>query len=212
MPRFGQDKSWQMHGRSPLGLTDSEPCQDRGFLSKKTGSKTGAVQALFPTVQAGHPLTNPFSSAKALCLVFIISTLVPAHGQTFRPRTGEPTHAECQRTAAPDKAQAVNLVVNKAKTRFTLHEGLTSFVIPLSSPDQQRCFTLENEGAAAKGTFSIATANRRLAPNDANWNVVAGTVRFRQKRQFYLSLVGVDAKFLRLTFQVDGPGKITRTD
>lgn len=60
--------------------------------------------------------------------------------------------------------------------------------------------------------MSIATAGKRLAVNDANWNVVAGSVSFRQKRQFYLSLVGVEAKFVRLTFQIDGPGKIVRPD
>lgn len=102
--------------------------------------------------------------------------------------------------------------MNEAKTCFSLRNGVTSFVIPLSAPNQRRCFTLENENVAAKGSFSIATANERLAANDANWNVVAGAVRFRQKRQFYLSLVGVDAKFVRLTFQIDGPGKIVRRD
>jgi len=168
---------------------------------------------VFATVPASHPLTNLFSSAGAFCLAFTLSLIVPAHGQTPRTATGEPTQAQSRiSNAIPDKAQAINLTVNNAKTRLKLRKGVTSFVIPLSSPHQQRCFTLENENVAAKGTLSIATASKRLAVNDAKWNVVAGAVRFRQKREFYLSLVGVDARFVRLTFQIDGPGKMVRPD
>ena len=135
-----------------------------------------------------------------------MSSLVPAHGQTPRPASAEPTHGECQtKTAIPNEMRAVHLTVSNAKTRLRLRKGVTSFVIPLSSLNQRRCFTLENENVATKGTLSIATASRPLAANDANWNVVAGAVRFRQKREFYLSLVGVEAKFVRLTFQIDSP-------
>jgi len=171
-------------------------CEKRRLSAEKP-SKTGAVKAVFAIVQAYHPRTNRFSSAKVFCLMFIASTLVPAHGQTPCPDL-------------PEKAQAINLTVNNGKTRFRLRNGVTSFVIPLVSAEHR--FTLENESVAANGTFSIATASRRLAANDVNWNVVAGAVRFRQKRQFNLSLVGVDAKFVRLTFQVDRAGKITRAD
>ena len=165
---------------------------------------------MFATVQASHPLTNLASSARAFCLAFIVSSFVPAHGQIPRPASKEPAPTQLGKKAVSDKAPAIKLTVNNAKTHLRLGKGVTSFVIPLSSPNQQRCFTLENENVAAKGTLSIATASKRLPVNDANWNVVAGAVRFRQKRQFYLSLVGVEAKFVRLTFQIDGPGKIVR--
>ena len=93
-------------------------------------------------------------------------------------------------------------------TRVRLAKGVTSFVIPVSSSAQPRRFALENGDVATKGTLSIATANKRLAVDDADWNVVAGgAVRFRQKREFYLSLVGVEAKFVRLTFQIDDLSK-----
>jgi len=176
-------------------------------------SRTGAVKALFAIVQASHPLTHLFSFARALCLAFVVSSFASAHGQTIRRASEEPTRAEHpMKNAVPDKAQAINLTVNNAKTRFRLRKGVTSFVIPLRFPNQQRYFTLENENVAAKGTFSIATANERLAVNDANWNLVSGAVRFHQKREFYLSLVGVEARFVRLTFQIDGPGKMVRPD
>ena len=173
----------------------------------------GAVKAVFATVPATHPLTNLFSSVQAFCLAFIVSSVVPAHGQTPRPASAPRTQAQSQlNDAAPDKARAINLKVNAAKTRFRLPQGVTSFVIPLSTPGQRRCFTLENENIAAQGILSIATASKRLAVNDSKWNVVAGAVRFQQKREFYLSLVGVDAKFVKLTFQIDRPGKAAQLE
>jgi hypothetical protein len=164
-------------------------------------------------VPDSHLFTTLFSSARAFCVGFILTSLVPAHGQTDRPTNEKSTPADRKiECVAPAKAKAINLTVNGAKTRFRLHRGVTSFVIPLSAPDQRRCFTLENEIIAANGTFSIATANERLAVNDANWNIVGGAVRFRQKKQFYLSLMGVEAKFVRLTFQIEDPGKIVQRD
>ena len=46
--------------------------------------------------------------------------------------------------------------------------------------------------------------------HNPKWNAVAGAVPFRNKRRFDLSLMGVEAKFVKLTFQVDDPGKIRR--
>jgi len=159
-------------------------------------------------MQASHPQTNLCSSVLAFCLALIVSSSMPAHGETARLAIAPAPHSQRQvNNVGRPQQRAINLTVNNEKIRFNLPKGVTSFVIPLSSPNQQRCFTLENGNVTAKGTFSIATASKPLAANDANWNVVAGAVRFRQKRQFYLSLVGVEAKFVRLTFQIDGPGK-----
>ena len=63
---------------------------------------------------------------------------------------------------------------------------------------------------AAEGKLSIAISNERLAANNPRWSAVEGAVPFRHKRHFDLSLMGVEAKFVKLTFQVDDPGKIRR--
>ena len=159
-------------------------------------------------MQVAH-LTKLFPAIRLFCLAVIAITRIPAYGQTPRPASVCQAEADCQTSgAAPSKGRAINLRIDTAKTtRVRLPKGVTSFVIPVSASTQPRCFTLENGDVATKGTFSIATANKRLAVDDADWNVVAGAVRFRQKRQFYLSLVGVEAKFVRLTFQIDGLGK-----
>jgi len=151
---------------------------------------------------------------------FILSSIASADGEAHRsdqaghrPQKEEAARADWQiECVAPGKAEAINLTMNDAKIRFALRRGVTSFIIHLAAPGQQRCFTLENENMAAEGSFSIATSNERLAVNNPKWNAIAGAVPFRHKRHFDLSLMGVEAKFVKLTFQVDDRGKITRRD
>ncbi len=100
--------------------------------------------------------------------------------------------------------------MHDAEIRYALPRGITSFIIHLAAPGQRRCFTLVNENMAAEGKLSIATSNVRLAANNPSWRVVDGAVPFRHKRLFALSLIGVEAKFVKLTFQVDNLEKTTR--
>ena len=62
-----------------------------------------------------------------------------------------------------------------------------------------------NEYAAAEGELSIAVSNKSLAADSPHWSAVEGKIRFRNKRLVTVSLLGVDAKFVRVKFQVDGP-------
>ena len=151
---------------------------------------------------------------------FILSSIASAGGGAptsdradHRPLSEEAARADWQiECVAPGKAKAISLTTSDAKIRFALRRGVTFFIIHLAAPGERRCFTLENENMTAKGSFSIATSNERLAVNNPNWNAVAGTVPFQHKRHFDLSLMGVEAKFVKLTFQVDDPGKIARRD
>ena len=128
-------------------------------------------------------------------------------GSLFLGSLGLAGPIEC---IAPGKAEAVSLTMNDAEIRYALPRGVTSFIIHLDAPGQRRCFTLVNEGMAAAGELSIATSNERLAANNPRWSAVDGPVRFKRKRLFALSLIGVEAKFVKLTFQVDDLEKITR--
>ena len=100
--------------------------------------------------------------------------------------------------------------MNEAEIRYSLRRGVTSFIIHLAAPGQRRCFTLINENMAAAGKLSIATSNERLAADNPKWSAVDGAVAFRHKRRFALSLLGVDAQFVKLTFQVDDLEKVAR--
>jgi len=107
--------------------------------------------------------------------------------------------------------QATGLKDDKARIpallRYPLRRGVSSFVIQLRKLKPGRCFTFVNENGRAEGRMSIAVADQALAPNSPAWKPVAGSVPFRHQRRFALSLVGVEANYVRLTFEVDrAPG------
>jgi hypothetical protein len=65
-----------------------------------------------------------------------------------------------------------------------------------------------NENLVADGRLSIAVSDQQLAAKSPLWSTVAGTILFRHKHRFALSLVGVDANYVRLTFDVGDTQKI----
>ncbi|MEO8440377.1 MAG: hypothetical protein ABI540_09165 [Spartobacteria bacterium] len=79
---------------------------------------------------------------------------------------------------------------------------MNSFVIRLTDTSPDRSFTFVTETAATEGQLNIAVSDRRLGLDSPKWRAVEGEVRFRQKRRFTLSLVGVEANYVRLTFQL----------
>jgi hypothetical protein len=103
----------------------------------------------------------------------------------------------------PGKTEVTSLTMDGAKINYALPRGVTSFIIRLAVPAQQRCITFVNENAAAEGRLSIAVANERLAADNPRWSVVDGAIRFRHKRRFALSLDGIEAHYVKLTFEVD---------
>ena len=58
----------------------------------------------------------------------------------------------------------------------------------------------------------IAVSNQPLVADSPLWSAVEGAIRFRHKRLFAVSLVGVEAKYVRLTFQVEVPDGDTKND
>ena len=85
-----------------------------------------------------------------------------------------------------------------------LREGETTFIIELPKNSPRDRFTFLNENAAACGELRIAVSNSPLPVNSSKWTQVDGIVPFAHKRLFKLSMLGVDTKFVRLSFTVDG--------
>ena len=100
----------------------------------------------------------------------------------------------------------------QAQLRCPVRRGVSSFVIQLKKLNPARCLTFVNENAPAEGRMSIAVSNRALAPDSPAWKAVAGSIPFRHKRRFALSLVGVQANYVRLTFEVDRAPKVAGLD
>ncbi len=65
-----------------------------------------------------------------------------------------------------------------------------------------------NENGNAQGELRIAVSNYRLPADSPKWNAVDGSIRFAHKRLFNLSMLGVEAKFVRLSFHVENAGHL----
>ncbi|SRR5581483_9777077 len=110
--------------------------------------------------------------------------------------------------AAPENSEAAALIMEDDTVSCSLSEGETNFVIALPTPALLDRFTFLNENAAASGDLTIAVSNYRLPAKSSKWTPVEGTIAFSKKRTFDLSLLGVEAKFVRLTFHVQKQGRI----
>ena|SRR2546421_9119904 len=84
-----------------------------------------------------------------------------------------------------------------------LKEGETTFIIELPKNTPNDRFTFLNENAGACGELRIAVSDSALPADSPKWTQVDGIVPFAHKRLFKLSILGVDTKFVRLSFKVD---------
>jgi hypothetical protein len=100
----------------------------------------------------------------------------------------------------------------QAQLHCRLRQGLSSFVIQLEKLKSSHSVTLVNENSRAAGRMSIAVSDRALAANSPSWETVAGAIPFQHKRRFALSLVGVEASYVRLTFEVDAAPRVAGLD
>src|SRR5438876_7994115 len=85
-----------------------------------------------------------------------------------------------------------------------LKEGETTFIIELPSNAPRDRFTFLNEIAEACGELRIAVSDSPLPADSPKCTEVDGIVPFAHKRLFKLSILGVETKFVRLSFRVDG--------
>jgi hypothetical protein len=104
---------------------------------------------------------------------------------------------------AQRKTQAPMLITKDDSISCPLREGNTTFVVALPRPGALERLKFVNENIAARGTLRIAVSNEDLPPESTGWQPVDGSVGFEHKRLFNLSVVGVEAKFVRVTFAVE---------
>jgi hypothetical protein len=84
-----------------------------------------------------------------------------------------------------------------------LPEGDTTFIISLVRSSPLDRFTFINENSTARGELRIAVSNEKLSADSEKWTPVDGATSFRRKRLFNVSMLGVEAKYVRLTFHVE---------
>jgi hypothetical protein len=100
------------------------------------------------------------------------------------------------------------LIMDDDTISCPLQGGDTTFVIALPKAALLDRFTFVNENAAARGELKISVSNYRLPASSSKWTEVEGVIPFARKRLFNLSMLGVEAKYVRLSFHVEKEGRI----
>jgi hypothetical protein len=101
--------------------------------------------------------------------------------------------------------KAAALIMEDDTVTCVLQEGETNFVIELPNVVVPDRFIFLNENGKARGELKISVSNHRLAAKSAEWKEVEGTIPFAHKRLFGVSLLGIEAKYVRLSFRVQTP-------
>jgi hypothetical protein len=101
------------------------------------------------------------------------------------------------------------LMMDDETISCALQAGKTTFIIPLFRPALLDRFTFINQNAAARGEFNISVSNSHLPAESPKWTQVDGIVPFSHKRLFNLSMLGVEAKYMKLSFHVEKVGQMT---
>jgi hypothetical protein len=98
---------------------------------------------------------------------------------------------------------ATALIMEDDTVTCALREGETNFVIELPDLKIPDRFTFLNENGRAHGELKISVSNRRLAANSSQWKEVEGVIPFAHKHLFGVSVLGIQAKYVRLSFRVE---------
>jgi hypothetical protein len=101
------------------------------------------------------------------------------------------------------------LLMKDGTISCTLQEGETTFIIPISKAASLDRFTFVNRNTAACGEFHISVSDSRLPAGSPKWTPVDGIVPFAHKRLFNLSVLGVEARYVKLSFCVQRAGQMT---
>jgi hypothetical protein len=106
------------------------------------------------------------------------------------------------------ESSASALLLDDDTLNYPLPEGDTTFVVSFPRTSALDRFTFVNENAFAMGELKVAVSNYRLPAQSPKWNEVTGSTSFTGKRLFDLSLLGTEARFVRLSFHVTKGGTI----
>ena len=110
--------------------------------------------------------------------------------------------------ATAKNESAAALIMDDDTLSCPLQEGETTFIISLAHTSMLDRFKFVNENAAARGELKIAVSYYHLPANSPKWVEVDGSIAFTKKRLFNLSMVGVEARYVKLSFNVEKRGRI----
>jgi hypothetical protein len=100
------------------------------------------------------------------------------------------------------------LLLDDDTLNYPLPEGDTTFLLSFPRTSALDRLTFVNENAAAAGELKIAVSNYRLPAKSSKWIEVNSSVAFTGKRLIDLSMLGTEARYVKLSFHVTNPGTI----
>jgi hypothetical protein len=144
---------------------------------------------------------------------FAVALTIGALG-TFSVAHGSPTPNDSENTADVAKVHTATkfLVMDQDTVSSPLPEGDTTFIIFLAQSSTLDRFTFINENKPARGELRIAVAKEKLSADSDKWISVDGAVSFKRKRLFNVSMLGVEAKYVRLTFHIEHEENVGRVN
>jgi len=86
--------------------------------------------------------------------------------------------------------------------------GETTLIITLPKIATLERFAFINQNAAAQGDLKLSVSNYKLAVHDAQWVSVGPRTRFTGKRLFDSPTLGMEAKYVKLSFHVQKEGRL----
>ena len=130
----------------------------------------------------------------------------------FSAAHGSPTPVDRENIEPVTTAQSVTkfLVMDRDTVSSPLTEGDTTFIIFLARSSTPDRFTFINENKPARGELRIAVANEKLSVDSDKWTSVDGAVSFKRKRLFNVSMLGVEARYVRLAFHIEHVENVDR--
>ena len=171
-----------------------------------------AVAGWFGTIVLGGLVVQLFSAGAA-------SITNATNNQSGNPdRTNDGAQIECvtpdgrvSSVANPGMSNpgAPASMMDDETISCALPEGETTFIIPLFKAALLDRFTFINQNTAARGEFNISVSNSHLPADSPKWTQVNGIVPFAHKRLFNLSMLGVEAKYMKLSFRVEKARQVT---
>ena len=130
------------------------------------------------------------------CLIVVVFGAI----LNFAPSARTNPAANISNTTRQERAA---IIVRDETIRCPLREGETTFIVSSPRNSSLDRVILVNENMSARGELRIAVSNDKLSALSNKWKPVDGSIHFRRKRLFNLSLVGVEAKYVKLTFRVE---------
>ncbi len=106
-----------------------------------------------------------------------------------------------------DAATAALIMEDQTVSR-ALEQGETTYILTLPRISLLNRFSFRNENADARGDVTISVSDYRLPARSSRWNEAAPAISFSGQRVFNLSLPGIEAKYVRLSFRVEKEGRI----